>query len=366
MNTCVIDSAYLKPGMRLGRAVVSSKGQVVAASGTVLNVQTINAILDADIRGVAILDDPALKIPPEARLDDDLGGDVSAGGEITPDNWMNSVRELFTSCIREKTLDMGTVKTLYDSCSGMVNAKSPFFVLVANDPNLNYIYHHTFNSTVLSMVITRAMGLPEPDVQDIFVGSLLHDVGMTQVSEHHWMNPKPLSDFFRSEVEKHTVLGGRSIERIPGVKPLWVVCVQDHHERLDGSGYPDKKTSAQICSAVRIVSVCDAYAAMIMPRLRRPALTPDKAVKELIVHPEKFDRVVVGRFVQHIGIYPVGCKVKLSDGRTAEVVEHRPSAPLRPIVQGITAGRVEKIDMAQVSGLAIAEILSTPFIQPAS
>lgn len=360
MSTCTIDSAYMKPGMKLARAAVSSKGQVVAPSGAILNVQMVNAIMDADIRTLCIHEDPALKLPPEARMDDMLTESSAAAGLTiaTPDDWIGIVRELFVGCIREKKLDMDVVKSLGTHCIERLKTEQPFNTLLRNDPAAAYTHHHAFNSSVLSIAAAQAMGLSENDVWDVFVCALLHDIGMPQVPEHMWLTAKPLTKLFRDEIEKHPTLGFRTIERVQGANPLWAFCAQDHHERLDGSGYPNKKTAAAIPLPVRIVSACDAYAAMVMPRIWRGPILPDKAMKELIAHTEKFDRAVIGRLVQRVGIFPVASRVKLSDGSLGVVSEHRPANPLHPVVQAVRGNRVEKIDLAQTPNITVVEVIS--------
>lgn len=355
----------MKPGMRLARAVVSDKGQTIAASGAVLTVALVNAIYDANVLQLCIQDDPALNLPPESRLEDDPGAAGTAGADaaaITAEGWINLSRELFLSCVREKTLNLKIVQQLGDSCLMRLAKESPYSILARNDPAANYLPHHSLNVCIISVSVAQAMGLAAAEVWDIFVGALLHDIGMIQVPEHMWLSPKPLSAIFKTEIEKHPTDGFNVIRRADGAKEIWAHLTLDHHERLDGSGYPNHKPAQHLTIQTRILAVCDVYAALLMPRAWRPAVMPDKAIKELIAHPEKFDKQVVGRLLQRVGIFPVGCIVKLSDGRKAEVVGHNAASPLRPVVMDLDGPRPQKIDLAGGSspGISVMEILPAP------
>ncbi|MBI4178913.1 HD domain-containing protein [bacterium] len=357
---CTIDSAYMKTGMKLARPAVSARGDVVAPSGAVLTTPLINAIMDANILSLCVVDDPALNLPPESRLDDDLLSDGSGSSAViaTPDAWIGESRRVMTAVIREKELDLGTVRGLGNYCSDRVKTGPIFSALMMNDPTANYIHQHTFNSSLLSVAVGEAMGLPPAEVAELFAAAFLHDIGMPQVPEHMWVHQKGLTNMFRAEIEKHVEMGYRTIERLHGdTNPLWAAAARDHHERMDGSGYPDKKPAQRLPVPIRIISVCDAYAAMIAPRAYRPPIPPDRAMKEIIARQNQFDRQIIGRLVQRVGIYPVGCQVKLSDGVTGAVVENHPADPLHPVIEAVKSGRTQKIDLAKEKGLAVAEII---------
>jgi HD-GYP domain-containing protein (c-di-GMP phosphodiesterase class II) len=165
------------------------------------------------------------------------------------------------------------------------------------------------------------------------LGLLLHDVGKLIVPSTVLNKPGPLDTEEWELVRRHPVAG---IELLPGdaISPLAKSVVRSHHERWDGSGYPDRRAGGKISQLARIASVADVYDAITSERPyrdARPAHVGHGAIVEGAG--SEFDPEVVAAFRKVVAPYPVGTEITLRDGRSGIVASLSASAPDRPVVR---------------------------------
>src|SRR5690606_32439711 len=108
---------------------------------------------------------------------------------------------------------------------------------------------------------------------------------------------------------------------------------REHHERCDGSGYPDGKRGKEISFKARILAVTDVYDACISFRPYRAQMTPQQALEQLLAEKEKYDPVVLNAFISVMAIYPIGSLVVLNSGEVAKVIRVSKNNPFRPEVR---------------------------------
>ncbi|MBC7287791.1 MAG: HD-GYP domain-containing protein, partial [Armatimonadetes bacterium] len=169
-------------------------------------------------------------------------------------------------------LFMGTVRAL----AAAVDAKDP------------YTRGHSQRVSDLAVAVAQEMGLPETEIERLQLAALMHDLGKIGVHTSILLKPGPLeSDEWRA-VKLHPVRGAEILGCVPELQDL-VNIVRYHHERLDGSGYPEGLKGDQIPLAARIIAVCDAYDAMVSKRPYRPPMKRYQAVAELRKASDKFD-----------------------------------------------------------------------------
>lgn len=143
-----------------------------------------------------------------------------------------------------------------------------------------YAYGHSLREAGYAVALAQAMGLPEQQIEEIQRGALLHDIGKLFISRRILNKPDELTWDEFEEVKKHAALGARVVSK---VKPLKEVAriVRHHHERFDGSGYPDGLADDHIPLGARVVAVVDAFGAMTEERPYRRMLTLEEALAEL-------------------------------------------------------------------------------------
>lgn len=132
-----------------------------------------------------------------------------------------------------------------------------------------------------AVATARRLGLQDEEVATVQLAALFHDIGKIGVAEQILRKPGPLGWTEWSEVKSHTTIGANMLAKIPSLA-LVRPAVRGHHERWDGTGYPDRLAGEDIPLAARIVAACDAYEAMVSPRPYRAARTTEQALDELI------------------------------------------------------------------------------------
>ncbi len=203
------------------------------------------------------------------------------------------------------------------------------------------------------------------------LAALVHDVGMVKLPADLMGQKAALNDEQRRMVEAHAILG---VEMASGVAPLSTPLIEaagQHHERLDGTGYPAGLRELQIKPLIRLLSVCDFYAAMCQPRAYRAALDTRTALTDTLLEAEKggLDRTQAEKLLL-LSFYPVGSVVELSDGAVGVVVATHQgrrdlNTPARPVValltnnQGHTLPSPLHVDLSEVEGLSILRGLPT-------
>jgi HD-GYP domain-containing protein (c-di-GMP phosphodiesterase class II) len=152
----------------------------------------------------------------------------------------------------------------------------------------------------LSEQLASAISLSEEEIKAIKQGAMVHDIGMIGVSESILNMPGELTPQEWDVMKIHPVIGEEMLSPLRFLSEASYI-VRHHHERLDGSGYPDGLSGKQITSGLRVVSLCDAYDAMTSPRPWRPALSREDAVAKLLEEKgAKFDPEITDALINMI------------------------------------------------------------------
>ncbi len=166
--------------------------------------------------------------------------------------------------------------------------------LEAKDP---YTRGHSMRVASYATAIATTMELPGEAVADIHLGAELHDVGKIGVREAVLLKPTRLDEEEYLHIMQHTVIGERILKPLAHDHPTVLGIVRSHHERVDGKGFPDRLSGADIPLAVRVVTVADTFDAMTTVRPYRSALDAEAAIGELVrCIGTQFDRDVVDAF----------------------------------------------------------------------
>jgi putative nucleotidyltransferase with HDIG domain len=157
-----------------------------------------------------------------------------------------------------------------DLPSGWEEARKVTSILVdAATPKDGYTAEHAVEVARLSRLVGMDLGLNEEELEALVQGALLHDLGKLGVADAILEKPGPLTEEEWVVVKRHSEIGARMIEPLESLSGA-VPVVRHHHERPDGTGYPDRLEGEQIPLAARIVAVVDAYDVMLRGRLYRP------------------------------------------------------------------------------------------------
>jgi len=203
---------------------------------------------------------------------------------------------------------------------------------------------HNFNTAVLSMVFGRHRGMSRADIVALGLGGLLHDLGKAHLPEHMLEKNAPLTSQEWAAVRKHAVEGYTELNDTGQLTNNVLEIVRFHHERADGTGYPEGVFGGSLPDLPRMVAIADAYDSMIGGYYRRP-MTPTDALRILKNDAaDEYGMELVEEFIRCLGTYPVGSLVELNSGSVVMVVASNPAARLKPMVMFVRneEGRFEK------------------------
>ena len=197
-----------------------------------------------------------------------------------------------------------------------------------------YTFFHCVNVAVLCVVIGLGTDLPRYELVDLAYSSLMHDIGKVFIENAIINKPGKLTDDEYATIKTHSREGYRYIKDKYLTPEIVARGVLDHHERVDGRGYPDGKRGKEISLFGRIIGVADVYDALISDRPYRKGLFPVEAVEYIQGGSgSNFDFDVVSMFSRKVAPFPTGTCVLLSDGTSAIVVENMEGFPLRPLLR---------------------------------
>jgi response regulator RpfG family c-di-GMP phosphodiesterase len=188
-------------------------------------------------------------------------------------------------------------------------------------------------TAILSILIHRELSDGKAYNLDLLLGALLHDIGMYRLPKKVMEKNGQLSGLERELMQAHVVYSYQIVRQELGCNELIGNMALQHHERWDGEGYSQHLDGSRIDMGAKIISVADAFDAMVNEKPYRNSMTGYAAMKNLLSdNSHRFDPIVLKAFVKIMGIYPVGQEVLLNDGTMARVIEARQGAPLRPLV----------------------------------
>lgn len=227
---------------------------------------------------------------------------------------------------------------------------------------------HALNVSVISLLMGRTFNLSEAEMLDLGLGALLHDIGKAELPERFRHREEHFNASEHKLYESHVSLGiaqARRMELAPGAS----LVIAQHHEHIDGSGFPLKLQSDRTTVPSRIVSLVDRYDKLCNPANPSKAITPHEAVALMFAQGKnKYDPAILGAFIKMMGVYPAGSVVQLTDDRYAMVVGVNSSRPLKPKVlvhePGVPRDEALVLDLETVSGLGIRRSLKPLALPP--
>ncbi|MGL4523867.1 MAG: HD-GYP domain-containing protein [Bacilli bacterium] len=198
-----------------------------------------------------------------------------------------------------------------------------------------YTFTHSLHCALYTLTIGKQLGLSDEELKQLGFGALLHDIGKMVIPQDIIQKPAHLTDEEYRMIKRHPLFGYSILQTIESVHPAVLRCALEHHERLDGSGYPHGKESHEIHTFSKILAVVDVYDALTSKRVyRENTMLPFEALK--IIERDidtKFDRHVFQLFKQSIVLYPNGTVLRFSDRRRGIVFAQNKVDSSRPIVR---------------------------------
>ena len=286
--------------------------------------------------------DPRRKVSgrylPKRRLQSGAGKDpVSLKSEfkrmdVEFESAASAIEKVFAEVRRNRRLDLvamqDAINPLVDS---VLRNRDALAALIRLKRKGDYYYNHSMACVVWAALLGRHLGLDNASLRHAALGVSVMDVGMTDLPDTVLDKRGALSPPELMLLHDH-VKGSLDIVQASGdVSELVLNLIACHHERHDGSGYPQRLTGQDIPLLARMAGLVDSYDAMICERPHAPARSSFAAIQELVDSKDQlFHGALVEHFVQAVGLFPTGSVVELNTGEVGVVVQQNDSRRLRP------------------------------------
>lgn len=341
----------LKEGMRIDQVIKDRMDRTLIARGTYLDAYLIEGIRKRKIHGVYIREgeeDPEAEKPEtplpsfvrhniekhrtddpaKVTLSESVKKRVSEGIQFL---YNNSNSEQFTDTSNKITNDL--MKAINDNDSLAVDISA----LKTSD---EYTFKHSVDVATISMIIAKNQGMSQKDVYNIGIAGLLHDMGKSKIPLEILNKPAKLSDEEFAIMKQHSELGYEILKGKKGFTDTISLAVLQHHEKMNGKGYPLGCTADKITPYAKILSVADVYDALVTERPYKKSFSQRTAVEMIMSMTDELDITAMRGFLGSVILYPVDSTVQLSNGEQARVVENKTQSVLRPTVVGLKSGIV--------------------------
>ncbi|MEW6590340.1 MAG: HD-GYP domain-containing protein [Pseudomonadota bacterium] len=217
----------------------------------------------------------------------------------------------------------------------------------------DYTYMHSVAVCALMVSLGKQLGLGEHELREAGMAGLLHDLGKALMPIKVLNKPGKLTDEEFRIIKNHPVEGHRLLVEGGSASEIVLDVCLHHHEKVDGSGYPDRLSDEQITLFAKMGAVCDVYDAITSNRPYKKGWDPAESIRKMTEWSNgHFDDKVFQAFVKSIGIYPTGSLVKLSSGRLAVVLEQSGKSLLAPRVKAFFSTRSQTYVVPEVIDLS--------------
>jgi putative nucleotidyltransferase with HDIG domain len=253
------------------------------------------------------------------------------------DDAVGGANQLWQGAQAERQVDATVARTLVNGLAQAVSQNRTALLALTTLKNyVNYTFTHMVNVSILTMGQARGLGIDGPLLREFGLAALMHDIGKVRTPLEILNKPEKLTDDEFTIMKRHAVDGAAILRATPDMPALAPIVAFEHHRRLDNSGYPDINR-ATLNVATMLCSLADVYDAMRSQRAYQNAFPSDRILAVMRRSEGKqFDQHLVRRFVQLIGIYPVGALVKVDTGELAVVRQIHAPDPHRPQVRIIS------------------------------
>ncbi len=198
----------------------------------------------------------------------------------------------------------------------------------------DYTYMHSVAVCALMVSLAKQLSLDDEQIRQAGMAGLLHDIGKMMIPQKILNKPGKLTDDEFATVKSHPAAGHKMLQEGSGVNDIALDVCLHHHEKIDGSGYPERLADTEISLYAKMGAVCDVYDAITSNRPYKNGWEPAESIRKMAewCHGH-FDQRIFQAFVRSIGIYPTGSLVKLSSSRLAVVMEQSEKSLLTPKVK---------------------------------
>ncbi|MDN3575175.1 HD domain-containing phosphohydrolase [Chitinimonas viridis] len=227
-----------------------------------------------------------------------------------------------------------------------------------------YAIRHMVNVAIVTALVCRSLEKPAPATRSIVAGALTMNIGMIEFQDQLKEQTTPLSPAQRGRLERHPMMGADMLREGGVSDTIWLAVVEQHHESIDGSGYPGGLWEDQVSEGARIVALADLFCARVTPRSYRPAVASNVALKGILLERGKsLDQTIASHFIKTLGIFPPGMLVRLANGEIG-VVTRAGGKVNTPQVKSILSADGHKLGLAVARDTGVDQFAIKETVDP--
>ncbi|MFJ8236813.1 HD-GYP domain-containing protein [Ureibacillus sp. NPDC094379] len=318
--------------MKIGRTIYNEAGHPLLKEDAIVSNRIIERLKQLNIQYVYI--------------DDLISSGIEVEESVSIEKRMKIVNQITDSFLKIKGLNFQDASLVLDKQSKVIGVivddlldsilNSEEILTVLTDAFLydEYLYQHSFQVTLYSLAIAKELGYSSNDLRNIGIGAMLHDVGKLLIPTSILLKPGRLTDEEYETMKHHTTYGFDILRNLHTISLLVAHCAFQHHERIDGSGYPRGLVDYEIHPFAKVIAVADVFDAVTSNRVYREKMLPSQGI--CIIEAGSgtlYDAKVVEALKRSVVHYPNGTIVMLSDERRGVVAKQNIADSSRPIIR---------------------------------
>jgi len=343
---------------------------------TLTDPKDIRRIIESGITEVRIDVDKGLDVPDEATVELEISGaEVLVVAEVAqraeapkPASMSEELQRAAMICAKARhavvsmfqevrmgnAISAEAASELVEEISSSVLRNPGALISLARLKTADdYTYMHSVAVCGLMVSLARQLGLDEKEVREAGMAGPMHDLGKAVMPMAVLNKPGKLTDDEFNVIKSHPVEGHRLLLEGKSASAIVLDVCLHHHEKVDGSGYPDRLTGDEISVFAKMGAVCDVYDAITSNRPYKAGWDPAESIRKMTEWSKNhYDERVFQAFIKSIGIYPVGSLVKLGSSRLAVVVEQSEKSLLTPRVKAVFSTQAQTYIVTELVDLA--------------
>jgi HD-GYP domain-containing protein (c-di-GMP phosphodiesterase class II) len=349
MGMTAIPLKDLKADTFYNAPVYIDDAYIILTPETPLTLSLIHRLAEWEIREVftdgTVIDSDAEAEPletAEASAEEDKPTTTKAAGDrenlskvsVFYDQFLKYVETVFSRYVTKNEILIkelsDRVKTLCDVI--LENKRYILRIVSRATPSSNYLVNHSVRSTVLAIVLGGQLKLPPHRLIELGVAALVHEIGMVRLPPQLYMAGRQLTDTERKSITAHPILGYNILK--DKQFPLSIcLAALEHHERMNGTGYPRALGGDKISLYARVIAVACSYDAVTSSRPYREAREGYAGMVDILKNDGKqYDDLVIKALVYSLSLYPIGSYVLLTNAKIGQVIDVNTDNPRYPVV----------------------------------
>ncbi|SHM93101.1 HD-GYP domain-containing protein [Gracilibacillus kekensis] len=328
----IVPTTIIQSGVELAKPIYDVHGRVLLQKNIQLSQSMVNRLKNMGVTYVIVRDEDTDDIVVTPPIPDEQRIDA-----------VQRIKSAFRSLQRE---DLTKNNFLLERTAFKLNdmVKDIAKEISQNDDVIHYlsdlliiddyVFSHSLNVSMYTLALAQELNFKPKELEDIGLGAILHDIGKIIIPDEILNKKAKLTNMEFEIIQTHTNYGFEILRKAHSIPLLVAHCAYQHHERLDGSGYPRGIKNEDIHPYARIIGVADVFDAVTSNRAYRDAMLPHEGLEILYGGAgSQFDQHLVEKFKKTVALFPNGLTVYLSDGSEGVVASQNPQMYDRPVIR---------------------------------